>query len=141
MTTDKPYATVLEASYKFEQHGDYLQRLGRYDLASREYTKSLHLQQGLFGPYHPIVESFHSKLLKKAGDWRQTAPRPQLKALMNSLQQERHGDYLMKVEYPDKACKAYDSALHVEGDVLGFNHPHVVELLQKRRQAAAMASV
>jgi tetratricopeptide (TPR) repeat protein len=128
------FAHVIQESLDHEKKADELQRLGKLDLAAREYEKSLELEEKCLGKDHPVVRAFRHKLELPSTpetSWKRTAHRPAAEALAESLHHEREGDYLHKLGYNDLAKHEYDMALKIEKHVVGPDHPMVTSLEQK----------
>jgi tetratricopeptide (TPR) repeat protein len=68
----KKYLKALKKSIEHETNGDQFKYMGRYDLALKEYQKSLDLEQATIGRDHPVVASLYRKMagtLKGLGQW------------------------------------------------------------------------
>jgi hypothetical protein len=85
----------IQESLDHEMKADQLQRLGKLDLAAREYEKSLHLQERCFGKHHQLVEDFRYRklLVLQQGStttttpaWKRSAHRPAADALLISFE-------------------------------------------------------
>ena len=127
------FTHAMEVSLNHEKKGDELQRLGRIELAAKEYEKSLELEEKYLGKDHPVVEDFRHKLdvPPTTAPWKRTAHRPAAELLAESLHHEREGDFLHKLGYDDLARHEYDAALKIEKHVVGAEHPMVTSLEEK----------
>lgn len=124
------YAHAIEESLDHEAKADELEKLGS-ELASKEYEKSLHMEEQWIGKDHPIIKEYQEKLHQRAGSWKRSAHRPGAEALKASLQHEKAGDFLVKAGDKEHAKMEYNSALAIEEHVLGRNHPMTTSLKEK----------
>ncbi|KAG7367613.1 expressed tetratricopeptide repeat protein [Nitzschia inconspicua] len=124
----------IQESFDHERKADELERLGKHNLAVREYQKSLELEERCLGKHHPVVEEFRHKLeIPQDGpaSWKRTAHRHSAELLTESFQHEREGDILHKLGFDEKAKHEYDRALNIETHVVGKHHPMVIALKEK----------
>jgi hypothetical protein len=77
--------------------GDKLSKLGKMELAMREYKKSLKLEEVYLGQHHRIICDYHDKLLEKEGSLKRTSPRLASRAVCMSLAYEKEGDHLRRL--------------------------------------------
>jgi hypothetical protein len=124
------YVAALNLSIQSEKKGDELTKLGRPELAAREYAKSIKIEESLLGKSHPLVEKLRSKLTAKKG-WTKTAQRNEMNALEQSFKHEKRGDYLVKTGQKDSAIREYTASLKIEMTIMGKEHPVVTSLVQK----------
>lgn len=125
------YAAALVKVLQYEKKGDELFKLGRQELAYREYNKGLKLEEQLFGKSHPVVQELQHKLKSEQTGWKKAAQRVKMVALSQSIKHEKHGDYLFKNEKVSLAAREYEQCLNIEQRILGKDHPLVVALAQK----------
>ncbi|KAL3924808.1 MAG: hypothetical protein SGILL_000818 [Bacillariaceae sp.] len=125
------YAHAIQASLDHEHKGDELEKLGKPELAAKEYDKSLHMEEHWIGKGHPIVKEFQEKLHEPTGSWKRAAHRHGADALKASLQHEKAGDLLCKAGDKETAKKEYNTALAIEEHAVGKNHPMVTSLKKK----------
>ena len=125
------YAHAIQVSLDHETKADELEKLGRPELAAKEYDKSLQMEEQWIGKEHPIVKEFQEKLHEPTGSWKRAAHRHGAEALKASLQHEKAGDFLCKAGDKEKAKMEYNSAVAIEEHVVGKNHPMVTSLKEK----------
>ena len=125
------YTAALAKSIELEKNGDRLTKLGRFDLAMKEYNKSIQIEQAYVGQHHPIVSSYQDKLLEKYDSLKRIQQRADSVALSKSLQLEKEGDKLQKQGKNKLAQRKYEKSYTIETAVLGADHPMVSSLEQK----------
>mmetsp|Transcript_31528 Transcript_31528/g.52609 ORF Transcript_31528/g.52609 Transcript_31528/m.52609 type:complete len:176 (-) Transcript_31528:70-597(-) len=125
------YASAIEESVRAERKGDQLTKLGRHDLAAREYQKVIDIETAVLGEHHPIVVSFREKIDSDHGGWQKSSLTKAMEALHQGLKYEKQGDYLRKLGAKEYAKTEYEKALKIEEVVLGEHHPMAVSLKEK----------
>ena len=122
------YVATLTEAIHYEKKGDYLEKHGQYDLATRAYTTGLQLEEKMLGKSHPLVFQLREKLLVKRGSLQKTFQRKDMKALEDSFKHEKHVNYLMKAGQMTSAVREYKYCLKIEKRVIGKNHHMVSQL-------------
>ena len=125
------YTHAIKESLDHEAKADELEKLGSEMAATKEYVKSLHMEENCLGKDHPIVKEFQEKLHQPIGSWKRSAHRTGADALKASLEHEKAGDFLIKAGSKEHAKMEYKSALAIEEHVLGKNHPMTASLKEK----------
>jgi hypothetical protein len=133
---------ALTKSMQCEKKGDELVKLGRHELAQREYQTSLRFAELCFGRDHVLVSELRNKFeLDQSVGWRETAQRETMKELSQSLQHELRGDYLEKAGRPAAAAREYQLSLSIEKRIIGASHPLVGALEAKYNATQAPTPV
>ncbi|KAL3911447.1 MAG: hypothetical protein SGILL_007279 [Bacillariaceae sp.] len=126
------FVTAIERSIEYEQKGDKLVKLGRNELAQREYKKVLAIEEAILGENHPVVNSFREKIaIEDDHCWQRSTLRKAMDAIYTGLKHEKHGDYLLKNGLTNQAKTEYEKALKIEAAVLGQDHPMTSSMKQK----------
>ena len=126
------YATAIEKSIEYEKKGDKLVKLGRPELAQREYKKTIAIEEAILGDDHPVVNSFREKISTECDDcWQRSTLRKAMEAVYAGLKIEKQGDYLLKNGLTAQAKAEYEKALKIEEAVLGEHHPMTSSMKQK----------
>ncbi|KAL3906061.1 MAG: hypothetical protein SGILL_009427 [Bacillariaceae sp.] len=126
------YVTAIERSIEYEKKGDKLIKLGRNELAQREYKKVLVIEEAILGEEHPVVSSFREKIaIEDDHCWQRSTLRKAMDAIYTGLKHEKHGDYLLKNGLTNQAKAEYEKALKIETAVLGEDHPMTSSMKQK----------
>jgi tetratricopeptide (TPR) repeat protein len=128
----KRYVAELSKGISFEKKGDFLEKLDRYELASRAYETGLQIEEKNLGKSHPLVLQLREKLLMKRS--RNTFQRKDMTKLLDSFSHEKHANYLVKVGHKNKAISGYKYCLDIENRIIGENHPMVCQLIQQQQQ-------
>ncbi len=125
------YAAAVTASIQLETKADQLAKLGKWDLALRQYQKSIDIQEAYIGNHHSVVSACHDKLLAKSGSWKKTSIHPSSVGFLQSFQLEKEADKLSKLGRPELAGRKYEQSYKLEKSILGEDHPMVSSLRQK----------
>jgi tetratricopeptide (TPR) repeat protein len=125
------YSAALSKSIELEKNGDKLSKLGKLELAMREYKKSLKLEEVYLGQHHRMISDYHDKLLEKAGSLKRNSQRLTSRALSKSLDIEKEGDQLRRLGRVELAQRRYKKSYTIEKVVLGEEHPMVTSLKTK----------
>lgn len=121
----------MSKSIELEKNGDKLSKLGKSELAMREYTKSLKIEKAYLGQHHQMVSDYRDKLLEKDGSLKKTSQRLASLALAKSFNFEKEGDQLRRLGRAELAHRKYEKSCNIEKRILGADHPMVTSLQQK----------
>ena len=131
------YSAALSKSIKLEMNGDKLSKLGKSDLAMREYKKSLKLEEVYLGQHIRTMSDYHDKLLEKEGSLKRISQRLASRALSKSFDLEREGDQLLRLGRVELAQRKYQKSYTKEKALLGKDHPMVTSLQLKMIKSSA----
>jgi hypothetical protein len=131
------YSAALSKSIKLEMNGDKLSKLGKSELAMREYKKSLKLEEVYLGKHNRMISDYHDKLLEKEGTLKRTSQRLASRSLSKSFDFEREGDKLLRVGRIELAQRKYQKSYTIEKTLLGLDHPMVTSLQRKMITSSA----
>lgn len=131
------YSEVLSRSIKLEMNGDKLSKLGKSELAMREYKKSLKLEELYLGHHNKMISDYHDKLLEKDGSLKRISQRHTSRALSKSFDFEREGDQLLRLGRVELAHLKYEKSYTIEKALLGEDHPMVTSLQRKMITSSA----
>lgn len=122
---------VLSKAIQYEKKGDELTKLGKHELAQREYIKGQKIEEQYLGKNHSVVQELKKKIKSEQTTFKSTAQRKTMIALSQSIKHEKKGDYLLKAGRINAAECEYEQCLCIAQRVLGKDHPMVISLAQK----------
>lgn len=101
------YTWAVQRSVEHERNADQLMKLGKPDLAAREYQKALQLEDEWIGRDEPVVVDFHRQY-------------NQMMKVKEADEHERNADKLMKLGKPDLAAAEYQRSLQLHDETPNY---------------------